>query len=111
MAQPYYDELVSLANDLELAGMTTATLRVEHFFNAAILRANGKTCASLTADGIAFNVGQSSSDQYIANGEAGSFRYYQAGTRKQGYALFKIGRAKQDWRELFVEAIENVSAA
>lgn len=106
MAQPYFDRLSALVETLGLNDNSDAHLVVEHFFNAAILRANNRTCVSLTEAGIAFKVGEQAAYRLIREGTAKEFRYYPAGRAKVGYALMSLRQPTEELRTRFSEAIE-----
>jgi hypothetical protein len=106
MAQPYFDRLNELVDTLGLTDVSDARLEVEHFFNAAILRVNERTCVSLTEAGIAFKVGEQAADRLIRDGAAREFRYYPAGRAKAGYALILLRTTTEELRILFSKAIE-----
>ena len=84
MAQPYLENLQTIAQGLSIANVE---LVCKHFFSGAAVYADGSICASLSPRGLAFKLPQSRCDELIANGSAQPLQYFESAPMKKGYVV------------------------
>ena len=108
MAQPHLDLLQQLVDSL---GVKMGDLSCKHFFSGAAVYVNGKICASLTPNGLAFKLSESRCEEIIAAKIALPLQYFENSPIKRGYILLpdfeKLG--ENEINRYFSECLSNAS--
>jgi len=104
MAQPFLDDLRSLANRFVA---DSSGLDCKHFFSGAAMYSAGTICVTLTPAGLAFKLSENTRVALIENGLAVELRYFGNAPVKKEYVLFSNPGSLEpnDARRYFAEAI------
>ena len=92
MAQPYLDQLLELISVID----GRHKLLCKHFFSGAALYVEGRICASLTPNGLAFKLPKSRCDELFDQAKAVPLKYFERSPIKKGYILLPDFKAISD---------------
>ncbi len=85
MAEPYFEHLSQVVDQLGPISPENVTLETKHFFSGAALYANGKICASLSPSGFAVKLPAEVRKSLMSEGNAKEFRFFESGPIKREY--------------------------
>lgn len=85
MAEPYFEHLSQIVDELGLTLSEELTFETRHFFSGAALYVNGKICASLSPSGFAVKLPEELRQSLIDEGKAKEFRFFESGPIKREY--------------------------
>ncbi len=111
MAQPYYEGLSQIIDELGPLPTKGVTLEIKHFFSGAALYANGKICATLSPAGFALKLSPGRRQSLIDERQGEEFRFFVRGPIKREYVALSdsIIRDNETLRELIGESIDFAS--
>lgn len=87
MAEPYFEQLSRIVDQLGPVSPENVTLETKHFFSGAALYANGKICASLSPAGFAVKLPEEVRLSLIDEGKGKEFRFFESGPIKREYVV------------------------
>ena len=111
MAQPYFEGLSQIIDELGPLPTKRVTLEIKHFFSGAAVYADGKICATLSPAGFALKLPPGRRQSLIDEREGEEFRFFTKGPIKREYVALSdsIMRDRQTLRVLIGESIHFVS--
>ena len=111
MAQPYFEGLSQIIDELGPLPTKGVTLEIKHFFGGAALYANGKISATLSPAGFAIKLPPGRRQGLIDKREGEEFRFFAKGPIKREYVALSdsIIRDNETLRELIGESIHFAS--
>ena len=87
METKYLNQLESLFQKVELAGIDNIKLEFKHFFSGAAVYANGKICVTLTPAGFALKLSKPDIDSLLESEGNKRLRYFPKSPVKKDYVV------------------------
>ena len=111
MAQPYFEGLSQIIDEMGPLPTKGVALEIKHFFSGAALYANGKICATLSPAGFAIKLRPGRRQSLIDELAGEEFRFFAKGPVKREYVALSdsIIRDRETLRELIGESIHFAS--
>lgn len=111
MAQPYFEGLSQIIDELGPPPTKGVTIEIKHFFSGAALYANGKICATLSPAGFAIKLPPGRRLNLIDERQGEQFRFFAKGPIKREYVALSdsIIRDRETLRGLIAESMHFAS--